>query len=77
MSKIEYCCTCFNRDNDVTYEAQCETQQEAIDKVNYFRDLIKTNGETDEHSRIEVRKSFLDEDDEEIDSKVLKKYSIT
>lgn len=76
MSKIEYSCACFNRENDITYEASYDTHSEALNQVDRYRQLLRNNGETDEHSRIEVMKVWLDDDDEEIKHQVLNTFGV-
>jgi hypothetical protein len=78
MNKIQYACQCKNKDNDITYEAECDTYEEALNKVDYYRDLIRCNGEKSIHCCIEVIKFKVDDDDECIDNseEVLKTYYV-
>ena len=78
MSRTEYACQCKNQYNDITYGAEYNTYEEALNSVNHYRDLIRNNGEEDTHRCIEVVRYQVGDDDEMIDGteKVLKTYSI-
>lgn len=73
---IEYTCQCFNRDNDITYGIECDTYEEAKNKVDHYRKLIADNGEVDQHSHIEVSKDIVNSEGDVLDHKVLNIYSI-
>ena len=75
-TKIEYSCDCYNRDYDITYGTECDTYEEAKNKVDYYRKLIHDNGEEDEHLYIEVSKDTVDSNGDIIEHKVLNVYHI-
>lgn len=76
MSQTEYSINCFNNYHDITYGTECNTYEEAVNKVDYYRELIRTNGEEDMHSVIEISRDTIDDEGEIISSKLLKTYSI-
>lgn len=78
MSKIQYACQCIDQYGDITYEAEFDTYEEALNKVDYYRNLLINNNEENIHSCIEVVKYRIDEDEEVIDGseQVLKTYCI-
>ena len=78
MDNLQYTCRCIDQYGDITYEAEFNTYSEALNQVDYYRDLIRCNGEEDSHSCIEVVRYRIDEDEEIIDGseKVLKTYGI-
>lgn len=73
---IDYACECINKEGDVTYGAEFDTIDEAIKQVDHYRELIKNNGEEDEHSHIEISKETVDEEGNILSHKVIKTYNI-
>lgn len=78
MSRIEYACEYKDQHNGIIYGIVYNTYEEALNSVNYYRDLIQNNGEEDTHGCIEVVRYQVNDDDEIIDGteKILKTYSI-
>ena len=73
---IEYTCSVLNRDSDIMYSASEESLEAARKRINYYRELVRNNGEEDIVNYIEITKDRLDEDGEIISSKVIETHSI-
>lgn len=73
---IEYTCSVLNRDSDITYSASEKDLESARKRVDYYRQLVRDNGEEDIMSYIEITKDKLDDDDEIISSQVIETHHI-
>lgn len=73
---IEYTCSVLNRDSDIIYSASEKDLESARKRVDYYRQLVRDNGEEDMMSYIEITKDKLDDDDEIISSQVIETHHI-